>query len=201
MTGRTDDIIARIRALEAQLESEFAARREAFRYRLENGRVVFEEEARRRHRELRTRFLTFVRRTRPMTVVTAPVIYALVVPIAALHLSVWVYQAICFPVYGIPRVPHAPYLRVDRHRLAYLNGVQKLNCVYCGYANGVIAWVREVASRTEGFWCPIKHATHVAGTHERYPKFLDYGDAEGFHEGLEAWRRHLARGGGTDATR
>jgi len=33
---------------------------------------------------------------------------------------------------------------MDRHHLAYLNVIEKLNCEYCGYANGVFAYVREI---------------------------------------------------------
>jgi hypothetical protein len=32
---------------------------------------------------------------------------------------------------------------IDRHRLGYLNVIEKANCVYCSYANGVVAYVRD----------------------------------------------------------
>jgi hypothetical protein len=83
----------------------------------------------------------------------------------------------------------------DRGHLAYLNAIERLNCMYCSYANGVIGYVREIAARTEQYWCPIKHARRVLGTHERYSKFCDYGDVEAFQaestvlrEGLSAQR-------------
>lgn len=50
--------------------------------------------------------------------------------------------------------------------LSYLNAIEKLNCVYCGYGNGVIAYGREIIARTEQFWCPIKHASKAAGEHD-----------------------------------
>ena len=189
--SRIDSILERMHALQAELEAEIAKRGEAFRYRLENDRVIFEEEVRRRNRQLRVRFWVFLRRTRPLVLLTAPVIYALIVPFMLLDLFVWVYQAVCFPVYGIPRVPRRDHIRIDRHQLQYLNGLQKLNCVYCGYCNGVIAWVREVAGRTEAYWCPIKHAAAMKAPHEHYAGFVDFGDGEGFDAGLEASRRKL----------
>ena len=191
MASGMQDILDRIEALQEQLEAEIGKRREAFRYRVENGRVIFEEEARRRHRALRIRFLAFLRQTRPLVVLTAPVIYALIVPFVILDLFVTIYHAICFPVYGIPKVKRRDHIRIDRHHLAYLNGVQKLNCVYCGYCNGVISYVREIAGRTEAYWCPIKHAARVNGAHGRYAGFTAYGDAEGFEEGLRASRERL----------
>jgi hypothetical protein len=195
MSGRVDALVERIRVLQDQLEDEFSERREAVRYSLKNGRVEFEAEVRRRHRELRVRLGDFLRRTRPMTVVVAPVIYGLIVPFVFLDICVSLYQLICFPVYGIKRVRRSGYIHFDHRHLAYLNAVQKMNCIYCSYCNGLIGYVREIASRTEAFWCPIKHAGRVEGAHLRYPGFLEYGDAEGFREGLERSRDALTREG------
>ena len=191
----TEKLLTRIRELQDELEEEFARRRAAFRYEFENGRVVFEAEVRRRHREMRVRLLTFLRQTRPMTVITAPVIYSLIVPFVLLDLFVTLYQAICFPAYGIDKVRRADFIRVDRHHLAYLNALQKLNCIYCGYCNGLIGYVQEVAGRTEAYWCPIKHAARVGAHHAYYAQFVDYGDAEGFEAGLEASRRRVTQAG------
>jgi hypothetical protein len=93
-----------------------------------------------------------------------------------------------FPVYGIPRVRRRDYLAFDRGQLAYLNAVEKLNCEYCAYANGILAHVREVASRTEEYWCPIKHARRVLGVHSRYGSFVDFGDGDAYRHDLERLR-------------
>ncbi len=199
MSTRMDDLLARIRTLQDELEEEIAEKRAAFRYKLDNGRIVWEEEARRQHRALRVRWLRFLAYTRPMVLLTAPFIYSLIIPFVLLHLFVIIYQAACFPVYGIPKVPQGDYIRMDRQHLAYLNWVQKLNCVYCGYCNGVIAWVREVASRTEAYWCPIKHAARVEGAHDRYAEFSEFGDGEGFQAGLARSRRRVQEKGAGNA--
>lgn len=191
----TETILTRIRQLQDEMEEEFARRRLAFSYQYQNGRVVFEAEVRRRHREMRVRLLTFLRRTRPLTLITAPAIYSLIVPFVLLDLCVTFYQAICFPVYGIEKVRRADFIRVDRHHLAYLNALQKLNCVYCGYCNGLIGYVQEIAGRTEAYWCPIKHAARIGAYHAYYAQFVDYGDAEGFETGLAAARNRLTRPG------
>ena len=121
-------------------------------------------------------------------ILTAPVIYALIIPVLLLDVFVAVYQTVCFPVYGIPRVRRSDYLAFDREQLAYLNAIEKLNCGYCAYANGVFAYVREVASRTEQYWCPIKHARRVLGVHSRYGSFVDYGDGDAYRRELERLR-------------
>ncbi|MDB6046794.1 MAG: hypothetical protein JWM63_5345 [Gammaproteobacteria bacterium] len=79
----------------------------------------------------------------------------------------------------------------DRYQLVYLNLIERVNCLYCSYANGLVAYVREIAARTEQYWCPIKHARRVVAAHEHYPKFADYGDAESYHQELARLRREL----------
>lgn len=117
--------------------------------------------------------------------VTAPFIYSLILPIAVLDLAVRVYQRLCFPAWRIPRVDRTRYIIFDRHRLPYLSALQKFNCSYCAYTNGVLAFVTEVASRTEAFFCPIKHQTPPEGRHRRYDDFLQFGDAAGFRDQQE----------------
>lgn len=175
----------KIRALEAQLEAEMARRRADLRFGLERGRAVFEAEIMRRHRELRTRLFVYVRNARPLVILSAPLIYALIIPLVLLDLFITVYQTVCFPIYGIPRVHRRDYLIFDRHHLGYLNLIEKLNCAYCSYANGLIGYVREIASRTEQHWCPIKHARRVIGAHAAYAAFEDFGDAEGYRAALK----------------
>ena len=184
----------RIRALEAELEAELAQRRAELRVGLEKGRAFFEEEVLRRHRELKTHLVRYVLSAHPLVLLTAPVVYALIVPLALLDLAVTIYQAVCFPVYGIPKVRRRDYLVFDRHALAYLNALEKLNCAYCSYANGLIAYVREVAGRTEQYWCPIKHARRAIGAHAEYANFEDFGDAEGYRRRLEQWQNEQWRG-------
>jgi len=112
-------------------------------------------------------------------------------------IGVTTYQAICFRLYGIALVQRSKYIVVDRHRLGYLNIIEKINCLYCEYVNGLIAYAREIGSRTEQFWCPIKHARKMVDTHERYTDFIDYGDAENYHEKAQKAREAIAGKPGT----
>jgi hypothetical protein len=65
---------------------------------------------------------------------------------------------------------------------------ERLNYAYCSYANGLIAYVVEVAGRTEQHWCPIRHAHRVRHPHSRYSHFLPYGDAQTYRDDMEAVR-------------
>ena len=120
---------------------------------------------------------------------TAPAIYSLIVPLVLLDLWATFYQHVCFRVYGIARVRRADYFVVDRERLPYLNALEKANCAYCGYANGVISYAREIAARTEQYWCPIKHLRAPRSTHNRYASFIAYGDARTLRRERERLRR------------
>ena len=185
MNSQIAMLTEKLREIEAELEAEIAKRRADLQFGLEKGRAIFEEEILRRHRELRTRLSIYLLKARPMVVLTAPVIYSLIIPLVLLDLFVTIYQAVCFPVYRIPKVRRSDYLVFDRHHLAYLNAMEKLNCAYCSYANGLIAYVREIAGRTEQYWCPIKHARRAVGAHPAYATFEDYGDAEGYRKMLD----------------
>ena len=185
------DLVEQLARLEREVETEIDQARERWRYRLVAGRVRFERDARQAHVRLKQGIPKFLREMSPLNLLTAPVIYSMIVPIALIDLWITVYQRTCFPIYGIARVRRATYMVVDRHHLAYLNGIEKLNCVYCGYANGVFAYVREVAGRTEQYWCPIRHASRVKAPHRQYHHFVDYGDAHGYRRRLLPLRAEL----------
>ncbi|HCQ63660.1 MAG TPA: hypothetical protein DIU07_00080 [Rhodobacteraceae bacterium] len=180
MTDKVASPVARIQNLEEELAEELERRRKSFTFRLELGRVTFEQEVRARHRAFKKELSTYILQARPLVVLTAPFIFLVIVPFVLLDLFASLYQLICFPVYRIEKVRRAEYITFDRHHLSYLNALEKLNCVYCAYANGLLAYVREIAARTERHWCPIKHAKLMTGVYGHYAEFVEYGDAEGF---------------------
>lgn len=191
MNARIAELTAMIGRLEDDLEVEFARRRLELAYTVKDGKVRFDEFVLKHHKELRSRFLSYVLDARPLMVLTAPIIYAMIVPVSLLDALASLYQRACFAVYGVPTVRRRDHMVFDRGHLAYLNGLEKFNCWYCSYANGVISYVREIAARTEQYWCPIKHARRIVGAHDRYSKFADYGDAAAYHKELEALRSEL----------
>jgi len=117
---------------------------------------------------------------------TAPIIYAGLIPFVFLDIFLGFYQTTCFRVYGIPRVQRADYIVFDRGHLRYLNALERMNCIYCSYVNGLCGYFTEVAARTEQHWCRIKHALRLRAPHSRYSHFLDYGDAERYRREIEA---------------
>lgn len=186
---RLEELRERIATLEREWIQEVHRVREARGYHLRGGRVRIEAATRRAHRLRRQRLARFLWEARTSALLTGPVIYLAVLPALLLDLYVSLYQWICFPAYGIPRVRRRDYLVLDRHHLPYLNAIERINCFYCGYFNGVIAYIREVAARTEQHWCPIKHARLPKALHSRYGHFFEYGDAERYRSQLERVRR------------
>lgn len=191
MSNLAETFKERFEDLERDVNQALAEGRRKFRYRLEKGRAVFEQAARKHHAEIKRSLMRSLADSRIRNLIAAPFIYSVFFPILALDIFVIVYQAVCFRLWNIPRVNRSEYVIIDRHRLPYLNAIQKLNCVYCGYANGVIAFVAEVASRTEQYWCPIKHALPARHAHSRYYDFLDYGDGDDLMPRIKALRSSL----------
>jgi hypothetical protein len=186
-------IAERLREAEQELALEVKAQEQRWHYRVHHGRVWFDDEMRRAHRRLRQSIPQYIRQGNVVSLLTSPLIYSLLLPLVLLDVWVTLSPSVCFPIYRIARVPRRAYFVIDRHKLAYLNGIEKINCTFCSYANGLFAYVREVAACTEQYWCPIKHARSIRRPHERYHQFFDYGDAEGYRRELAAVRRTLNR--------
>ncbi len=185
MKDRIDELLARISALQDELDGEYRRAREDWARK----KADLADELARQQRRYKIGLLRYLVRSRALVILTAPVIYAGWVPFALMDLFVTLYQWICFPVYRIPRVRRSDYVVLDRADLPYLNLIEKFNCFYCSYGNGVAAYAREVAARTEQYWCPIKHARRIRAAHDRYPQFFDHGDAEAYRQGLNRLRR------------
>jgi len=191
MPSRIDALLRQIAELERDLEHDLQETRDRWRYTLEAGRIRFDREARLAQARLKQHIPRFLRESSPLNILTAPIIYSLIVPVAVLDLWVSAYQRVCFPIYGIARVKRSGYIVFDRHHLAYLNAIEKGNCMFCSYANGVFAYVREIAGRTEQYWCPIRHGKRVRAPHPHYHDFVDFGDAEGYRKRLPMLRADL----------
>ncbi len=157
-------------------------------FQINGKRVEFERGVRDAHRKLRKGFFRWLVNNRPQNLITGPIIYGMALPLLMLDLFVSFYQWACFPIYGIAKVKRSDYLVFDRRHLEYLNLIEKFHCTYCEYANGLIAYLREIVGRTEEYFCPIKHAHKILGTHGRYQRFLAYGDAQDYEARLEAYR-------------
>jgi hypothetical protein len=189
MTNRLEALLDEVRQLEREMVGGARKKEKEFCYSVQAKAVEFTDAAKARHERLRLGIPGYILHSRFLVILTSPVIWMCAVPIALADLVGTVYQAICFPIYGIPKVRRSEYLAFDRHHLSYLNFFEKVNCEYCAYVNGILGYFTEIAARTEQHWCPIKHAGCVKCEHSRYRKFIEYGDAERYRAQLEVIRR------------
>lgn len=189
MDDKLTEILDGIRKLEHQLILELQKGEEEFFYTVKRKRVRFVKEVKTQHRQLVKRIRHYLRDAPVLNILTAPIIWSCLFPAVFMDMMISFYQAVCFPIYGIPKVKRKDYIVIDRHYLSYLNGLEKMNCVYCGYFNGLVGYVQEIAARTEQYWCPIKHARKTRFVHDRYSKFLSYGDGVSYRKTIESVRR------------
>lgn len=113
-----------------------------------------------------------------------PFIWAPLFAVLFLDFMISLYQLICFPLYKLEKVRRSKYIAVlDRGRLEYLNFWEKINCMYCGYVNGFFLYAKEIAGRTEKYWCGIMHADKPgfkAHQDQIERKFARFGDKKDF---------------------
>ncbi|MDH4022326.1 MAG: hypothetical protein OEV14_04295 [Gammaproteobacteria bacterium] len=192
MNERIRRLLGEISALEDDLRTALHEQETRLHFRIIGKRIEFQKAIRDRHRELRVSWLSWFASAELRNVVSAPFIYAMVVPFALFDMAISIYQLICFPLYRISRVRRGDYIVIDRQNLDYLNVFERLHCTYCGYANGLLAYAGEIAARTEQYWCPIKHARKVLGTHARYRQFADFGDVADYPALVIRLRAELA---------
>jgi len=192
MESRLHMLIAQIKELEQELVQEIQKKEEEYHYKIFGKKVTFEEWIKHEQKTLVMKIIPYIREAAFLNILTAPIIWAVLPAALFLDLMVTLYQAVCFPVYGIPEVQRSDYIVLDRHSLPYLNIIEKINCEYCAYFNGLVAYAQEIAGRTEQYWCPIKHARKITTLHRRYIKFLEYGNGPAYRENIEKIRRDFS---------
>lgn len=200
MSPRLEALIEEVRKLEKEMVGDARTKEAQFCYSIHERTVEFTGAAKARHLKQRLGIPEYILHSRFLVLATAPVIWLCAIPIALADLIGTLYQAVCFPIYGIPKARRGDYLQFDRHYLGYLNFFEKVNCEYCAYVNGILGYFTEIAARTAQHWCPIKHAGCVKCEHSRYKKFIEYGDAEKYREQLEVIRNAYQDIGATRAT-
>jgi hypothetical protein len=92
MPSRIDELRDHIARLEQALEIEIGEARDRWRYRVEAGRVRFEHDVQLAHQHIRQSIPAFLRESDPLSLLSAPVIYSLIVPISLIDLWITVYQ-------------------------------------------------------------------------------------------------------------
>jgi hypothetical protein len=128
-----------------------------------------------KNEEISMEYKKYSRRLRHL--ISIPFVWGTIMPLLILDISLEIYHRVCFPLYGLHLIKRRNYIRIDRHKLKYLNWFEKINCAYCGYANGLVHYAMIIAGETEKYWCGIKHKKYGKFVEPAHHKnFLDYGD-------------------------
>ena len=191
MDSRIRHLLDEIAALEEDLGVALRDQESSALFKIRGKRVEFEQAVREAHGRLKTGFFRWLVTNRPANLITGPIIYSMIVPLVILDVFVSFYQATCFPIYRITRLRRGDFIVFDRQQLEYLNFIEKFHCTYCAYASRLVSYVSAIIGKTEEYFCPITHARRILGSHARYNRFLDYGDAADYEGRLEEFRRNL----------
>jgi hypothetical protein len=191
MNSRISELLEEIKEREIELEDIVKTYEEDFVYKVEGTKIKFDKLVEDTHRQLKVGLIEWLRNSSFSNILSAPFIYSMIIPFVMIDIFISFYQLICFSLYKIPLVVRSEYIVNDRHHLNYLNAIEKLHCMYCGYVNGLISYTREIVARTEQYWCPVKHARKILDPHQRYLKFSEFGNSENIQQHFILMRKEF----------
>jgi len=189
MSDKIKEMIEEIEAMKIRLGQEITQHEKHISYEIQNGYVRFEKEVLDKQKENMKNLLTWFRDIPLLHLLTSPLIYGMIILAILFDMIIFLYQHIIFRIYKFEFVKRSDYIIFDRQYLGYLNCFEKLNCMYCSYFNGLMQYASAIASRTELYFCPIKHAKKIAYQHEYYDDFFVYGDEDEYQKKLEELRK------------
>ena len=182
MRNKIEKLLQEIREKREELWAEYEKLKEKYGYVIEKWKIRFSEEMKKRNKFYKKSVWDSIFSARVREVLSMPFIYMMIVPAIILDIFLFVYQNTALRLYKVPLVKRSEYIIFERRHLDYLNWIQKINCLYCSYVNGLFSYAVEVAGRTEKYWCPIKYASRKKWWHDWEEYFADYGDPEKFKE-------------------
>lgn len=96
-------------------------------------------------------------------IIAAVACYICIFPLFMIDIFIWQFQNIYFRNFQIPLIQRSQYIVLDRFSLSKLTFWQRINCLYCEYANGLIAFAKAVVNQMELYSCAIKHVHQPLG--------------------------------------
>lgn len=178
MNQTIKEIVKKISDLNKQLSEKYSELSEKYGFSFSGKKIVFLQEFRKKNISFKIPAWKYAVPQNIRHLLSMPFIYMMIVPVLILDVFITLYQTTAFQLYHIPKTKRRDFIIYDRQFLDYLNWIQKLNCRYCTYANGLFAYAVEIAGRTERYWCPIKAAHKPKFHHGWYSDFADYGNPE-----------------------
>ena len=189
MSDRIKEMIEEIETMKKKLGEEITRQEEYVNYEVRNGYIKFEKEIFDSQKQNMMHLWDWFREIPLLQLLSAPVVYMMIVPAIVLDIMLFIYGYVVSRVFKIKFGKRSDYIVFDRQYLGYLNVVEKLNCLYCAYFNGLMQYASSIAARTEFYFCPIKHVKKIAYKHEFYHTFLPYGNGNEYQKKLKDLRK------------
>ena len=105
MNDKLTVLLDRIKLLEMEMLVEVEKKQQQFSYVIHDRKVHFKDGVKARHKLLATKLMRFLYESKPLSILSTPMILFCALPVLFLDFVAVVFQLICFPVYGIPKVP------------------------------------------------------------------------------------------------
>jgi len=182
MKSRINQILEDIKNKKEELYLEYEKAKEKYGFKIEWRKIIWNSWKIKEFKKSRKSAWETIFTAEIRELISFPFIWFMLIPSIILDISLFIYQNTAIRLYKIPLAKRSDYIVFDRKQLAYLNWIQKLDCIYCSYVNWLFQYATEIAWRTEKYWCPIKHARKKSWSHDWEEYFADYGDAEWFKE-------------------
>jgi len=182
MKSKINKILEEISIKKEELFSEYEKAKEKYGFKIEWRKIIWNSWKIKEFKKSRKSAWETIFTAEIRELISFPFIWFMLIPSIILDISLFIYQNTAIRLYKIPLAKRSDYIVFDRKQLAYLNWIQKLDCIYCSYVNWLFQYAVEVAWRTEKYWCPIKHARKKSWFHDWEEYFADYWDPEGFKE-------------------
>lgn len=193
MNDKIKELVEEIDAMKLKLAKEIAQQEKHISYEIKNGYVTFEKEVLAKQKESMKNLFTWLGEVPLLHYFAAPLIYAMVIPAIVLDILLFVYQQVVFRIFKFKFIKRSDYMHFDHQYLGYLNPIEKLNCLYCSYFNGLMLYASAIAGRSELYFCPIKHAKKIVSQHKYYDAFLSYGDEDQYQKKLNELRKNFQK--------
>jgi hypothetical protein len=182
MESKIKKILEKMDSLNESLQEEYKHMSEKYGFSIEKRRVIFLQKFKQRNKSFRIPTWEYVIPQNVRHILSMPFIYIMIIPVGTLDLFLVLYNHTALPLYRIPSVKREDHFIYDRQFLDYLNLIQKANCIYCSYVNGLFSFATEIGAQTERYWCPLKAAHKPKHNHSLYKYFADYGNPEEWKE-------------------
>lgn len=178
MESKIKKILEKIDALNESLKIEYARLADKYGFSFREKTIIFFEKFKEKNKAFRIPVWKYIIPKDIRHCISMPFIYMMIIPAVILDVFITIYNLTAIPLYRIPRIKRKDHFIYDRQYLDYLNVLQKINCLYCSYVNGLFSYASEIGARTERYWCPIKAAHNPKSYHSFYKDFADYGNPE-----------------------